>query len=126
VIVRRQQPSSYSGHPFEPDILLPDGEGRAEVPEKRLMLGILQDAIFCFRQYRGASDGPSRRFFREAESWLMSDGRDWAFSFVSICDVLGFDPTYVRRGLREWDARRLASARGESTPRQKTGTDGVP
>jgi hypothetical protein len=31
----------------------------------------------------------------------MARGNDWIFSFDSVCDLLGLDPEYVRRGLRE-------------------------
>jgi hypothetical protein len=28
-------------------------------------------------------------------------GNDWIFSFDNVCELLGLDPEYVRRGLRE-------------------------
>ena len=38
----------------------------------------------------------------------MEDDRDWLFSFTNICEVLGFDPQYVRRGLMRWKETKLA------------------
>jgi len=53
--------------------------------------------------------------FREAwiGSWFHSlvhsqAGRRDGFSFEYICDVLGLEPDYLRRGLREWGDAHLA------------------
>jgi len=88
---------------FQPDVLLTMPESRRQqAPEVRLMIRILEDAILCFQRYRNAKDGPTRRSFREAHDWLMSDDKEWTFSFQSICEVLGLSPSYVRRGLEQW------------------------
>ena len=42
----------------------------------------------------------------EAEAWIMQDDSTWLCSFISICHVLGFDPDYLRQGLRRWRAER--------------------
>ena len=49
--------------------------------------------------------------FAEAQAWLFSDESNGIFSFVSICALLGFDPGYIRRGLRQWQQRALAARR---------------
>jgi hypothetical protein len=49
--------------------------------------------------------------FEEAEAWLFFDESNRVFSFVSVCNLLGFDPDYLRRGLRQWQARALAGGR---------------
>jgi hypothetical protein len=36
---------------------------------------------------------------REAQAWVDSDNEAWPFSFVSLCHVLGLDPTAVREAL---------------------------
>ena len=38
----------------------------------------------------------------------MEEGSDWLFSFENICEVLGFDPQYVRQGLVRWKRKKLA------------------
>jgi hypothetical protein len=45
--------------------------------------------------------------FREAEEWFELTDDGWFFSFENICAVLGFDPDYIRRGLRVWRTRAL-------------------
>ena len=35
---------------------------------------------------------------------------DWIFSFNNICEILGLDPDYIRRRLREPDARSTEAA----------------
>ncbi len=39
-------------------------------PEKRLMLAVLQDALFCFQRYFCARDGRHRKSFWEAWQWF--------------------------------------------------------
>jgi hypothetical protein len=71
------------------------------VPEKALVLAVLEDAIHCFQQYSVARDRAGKQKFSEAENWIMRQGRDWVFTFDNVCELLGLDPQYVRRGLRE-------------------------
>jgi len=58
---------------------------------KALMLAVLAEGIrdYCSRQGRLRED---------AEQWVQSDRRS-AFSFSVICEVLGLEPTAVRRAL---------------------------
>jgi len=62
--------------------------------EARLALAILQDAIQIY-----CKPEASLRLRREAASWLGSSDRSWCFSFERICEALGLEPEYVRRGL---------------------------
>lgn len=90
---------------------------RQPTPETRLLIAILEEAINCFQRYYFAEHDSGQRLFREADEWLMSNQRDWAFSFESICDAIGLDPSYVRYGLRQWQARQLRSGgRHSSVP----------
>lgn len=72
-------------------------------PEHALLLAILEDAIDSFHKYRTARARVGRERFREAQQWLMDDGTDWIFSFENVCRLLGLEPDYVRRGLRQLD-----------------------
>jgi hypothetical protein len=69
---------------------------------QRLLLAVLGEAIGTFRRCRTARDRRGRATFEEAEAWFASEETEWMFSFVSVCDALGIDPTYVRSGLRRW------------------------
>jgi len=97
---------------FQPDTLLPeqylDTFRRKQhlEPEKKLMLAILEDGIACFQKYLFARDGKGKTFFREAETWVLEKS-DGVFSFNSVCEILAFDPDYLRRGLAEWKQTAL-------------------
>lgn len=47
---------------------------------------------------------------REAERWFFNDDSRWLFSFVSVCDVLGLEPEYIRTKLKHWTPSRLNTA----------------
>ncbi|HWO43426.1 MAG TPA: hypothetical protein VNO43_16675 [Candidatus Eisenbacteria bacterium] len=68
-------------------------------PEKKLMLAVLEDGIKSFQDHAGARTDTGRKLFHEAEAWILERDRSWVFSFESICDALGFEPSYVRAGL---------------------------
>ena len=76
-------------------------------PEKKLMLAILEDAVWCFQHNVWARNGKGKKLFDEAQEWILDKSRDWVFSFESICEVLGFTPRYVRQGLLRWKEKRL-------------------
>ncbi len=76
-------------------------------PEKRIMLAILQDAIDCFQKYMFARNDRGRAIFDETEHWITEENNDWLFSFEGICECLGFDPEYIRKGLLLWKNSHL-------------------
>lgn len=86
-------------------------------PEKDLLVAILQDGIDTYRKYRGARDPEGRKQFLEAEEWIMGSDDDWVFSFQHICDCLGLNSDYVRRGVRESKAETAA----DENPPQRSG-----
>jgi hypothetical protein len=75
-------------------------------PEKALLAAILEDAVHTYRKYAQARDREGKDKFREVEEWLMRSGDDWIFSFKNVCELLGLDPEYVRRGVRETTGAR--------------------
>jgi len=99
------------GSMFQPDTLL--GEDYAAnfrrkiplEPERTLLLAVLEDGIRCFQENLFAVNGKRRTLFEEAREWLFSEDANWFCSFVSICTLLNLEPNYVRRGLRDWEAR---------------------
>lgn len=103
------------GSLFQPDTLLSDQyfdnlRRKAFLePEKSLMLAVLEDGIRSFQDNVLAQSGKKRAVFEEAEKWLWSDDSGWAFSFISVCAHLGFDPGYIRRGLTNWLERKPAT-----------------
>ncbi len=107
---------------FEPDALLPAQfcanfrQGSPAYPERRLMMAVLQDALECFRKHAFSRDHRSQQIFREAHDWIFAADRQWWYSFENICDALGLDPDYVRRGLEEWYARAKENPGDSSLP----------
>ena len=99
---------------FQPDVLAASQyyhrayHPRRPLPEKMLMLAVLQDAISCFQRGVLASRDPDKSF-REAEDWLFNEKSDWPFSFESICQALDLSPGYLKAGLIRW--RRRATAK---------------
>jgi hypothetical protein len=75
----------------------------AVCPETALMYAVLENAFLCFhKQFE-----PDRRFSlsaRQAEDWFFSDDSRGLFSFMSICNVLGLEPRYIRTKLQHWIA----------------------
>lgn len=98
---------------FQPDTLLPAQyleifrrKAHSE-PEKRLMLAILEDAVACFQKHIFAGDSKRKDLFHDAEEWILEEDGDWLFSFENICEIFGFNPQYVRRGLMRWKGMKL-------------------
>ncbi|HWP60446.1 MAG TPA: hypothetical protein VNL14_21295 [Candidatus Acidoferrales bacterium] len=78
-------------------------------PEKRLMLAVLEDAIACFQKYALARDPRGKALFADAQEWIFASDHDWLFSFENVCEMLGFNPKYLREGLTRWKERQLAA-----------------
>jgi hypothetical protein len=66
---------------------------------RALMLAVLEDAVRCIEEGRWRSDFRARRPAAEAEGWVRCEHREWPFSFVNICEVLGFDVDAMRAHL---------------------------
>jgi len=81
-------------------------------PEKALIAAILEDAVHEYCKYSRARGLKDKERFREVEKWIMHRGNDWIFSFDNVCELLGLDPDYVRRGVRE-TKNEHAEHRGE-------------
>jgi len=54
-----------------------------------------------------ATDPGRKKFFTEAEKWILDAGNDEAFSFDNVCGILGITPQYLRRGLMRWKEEKL-------------------
>ena len=100
---------------FQPDILLPVQyfdriQPKSEsIPEERLLLGLLMDAIYCFQKYCFALDKKGKALFRGAEAWIMNE--DWSspFSFKGACDYLEIEVDYLRSKIYQWRDKQLVS-----------------
>jgi hypothetical protein len=80
------------------------------LPEKALLMAILRDAIDCYRKQISAGDRGRKPTPHEAEQWIMNDEDNWVFSFRNVCEVLGFDPCYIRRCILDEKRRQVTGA----------------
>ena len=69
--------------------------------EVALLRAILEDAIHCFQKQFISRRPRTLRLAKEAEEWLFTDDDKWPLSFVNVCAVLGVDPAYLRRELKQ-------------------------
>jgi len=88
-------------------------DGDASGP-RALMLAVLEDAVRCIEEGRWRSHFRARRLAAEAEAWVRCERREWPFSFVNICEVLGFDV----------DAMRAHAAAAPRIPLRRDATEG--
>ena len=109
---------------FEPDVLASNQfhgiikSSSIPDPERRLMVAILEDAVSCLSRNPRRCLRQQRKSFEEAHSWInASDADGWIFSFINVCETLGFDPGYLRRGLNRWTA--LSDNSAAEKPRMK-------
>ena len=91
----------------ETELPLHTNEHRSGV--KGLLHAVLEESIRCFL-------GADARLRFEAEQWIESGDRRWAFSFVTVCEALGLEPTAVRVALRRMQERNTSP---KSISRQK-------
>lgn len=71
-------------------------------PERRLMLAVLQEAVDCYQENVFQRGRKQEELYKDAEAWLFSDDRELLFSFLNLCEILGFDADYLRSGLMRW------------------------
>jgi len=95
---------------------------------RALMLAVLEDAVRCIEEGHWRSHSRARRLAAEAEAWVRCERQEWPFSFVNICEVLGFDVDAMRAHLltspRDAAHRRRTRLRahGRSPMRSRTVT----
>lgn len=92
-----------------PESIMPEQFFDANRPpmkqEQRLLLAILEDATNCLSKYAVATTPHGRRLFNDAYDWSMSSARDHLCTFEKICEALGIESSYMRKGLIKHFAR---------------------
>jgi len=91
-------------HTLLPIQYLRDAGKRLAEPEKRLALAVLETVMYDCRTIEGpGTDGPARvrdrRAYGRAMAYVASEDRSWPYSFENLCDSLGVDADYLRRGI---------------------------
>src|SRR5262245_30751251 len=111
---RARETAGCGGIDLEPAMVLPAqlfgfALDASLVPEKRLLLAVLEEAVVTFQRYATEQGRRGRRLFREAEEWMGSEELCWPCSFRNICDVLGLNSGYRRRRSRRWRYQQEAT-----------------
>lgn len=70
--------------------------------ERRLMAAVLEDAVSTFQRFAFESGRPATAVIEELLEWLNSTDETYLYSFINICNVLDFDPDWLRTGLMHW------------------------
>lgn len=65
------------------------------------MYAVLENAFLCFRK-QFQTDRRCMQQAQLAQEWFFSNDWDGLFSFLSVCDVLGLEPEYMRKKLKHW------------------------
>ena len=95
-----------SGRLFEGDVIAPDqylaifSRSNHLEPEQELMLAILADAIECILKYCDQPVPMRAKLYHEAREWIFAQDDREPFSFLNVCEMLRFDPSYLRRGVQ--------------------------
>ena len=114
--------SDFASGVFEPDVIVPSHFTKkvgTELSggERRLMAALLSDGIESYISY--ASGLHNRRLAgvdslseaaRESLEWVDTKDFSYVFRFDNVCQSLGIDPDYLRKGLRNY-LRSLQLAR---------------
>jgi hypothetical protein len=102
----------FTGMNLQPEHVLPSQLDRRTLllPEQRLMLAVLEDAVSCMQRYAHPTRRRERRVLTEAQQWIFSDDESWPFSCVNVCAALDIDLAYLRLGLVRWADRAQKGA----------------
>lgn len=73
------------------------------------MLVMLEHALKCLNKYAEARNRRTRKLFEQTEQRVFATADDGVFSFENVCEALGFNPAYIRKGVR-----RLAKTKPNS------------
>ena len=57
------------------------------------------------------------KLFNEAQEWLFAQDEKDPFSFLNVCEILNFDPNYLRRGIQARIQASAAQAAGRTSRR---------
>jgi hypothetical protein len=64
-----------------------------------LAYAILARAVMDLRPPGSRRSRAARRIHNDAYRWMLSNDRTYVFSFINVCEFLGFNPYVLRRGL---------------------------
>jgi hypothetical protein len=65
-------------------------------PESALAAGVLRQAASDLRRFHEADDAVGREMHWDARGWFNSNDREWPYSFLNVCELLGVSPEDIR------------------------------
>ena len=91
-------------HTLLPDQYLAAASTRVALPQRRLMMAVLQTVIddvhgSAHRRAAGHEGPADRREVERARAYIESTDRSWPFSFENVCEAIGVDSGSLRRAL---------------------------
>ena len=119
IVAERHSDGVMAGHPllanlFVPEVFLPEqyfdsvrAESTTNIPEVRLMMAVLEEAIASYQRYAIEPVRRNLKGFRDARQWIDSTDTTWPYSFENVCAMLHLEPEVLRCGLRAWREARL-------------------
>ena len=86
-----------------PDVLLPAQyfariRSVTKSRERLLWVRVLEDAADCWIRFHRSGNARHERLAIDAGRWI-NGTHESRFSFVDVCEMLGIDPDYLRRGI---------------------------
>ena len=88
----RQVPDGWLGAPI---LVIEPVTGKR--PALRLMVAVLEQAVDDLQANRHAGDLSRRALYIDAYTWASSSDRSHAFTFLNVCEALGYSAAAVRR-----------------------------
>jgi len=93
-------------HTLLPDQYLEGATARVALPQRRLMIAVLQTVIddvqgSAQRRAAGYPIGVDRREVERAREYVASTDRSWPFSFENVCEAVGLDASRLRSVLED-------------------------
>jgi|SRR3954470_17995983 hypothetical protein len=79
--------------------------------EEALMFAVLKSCVEDLQKYADAKTKKGKELYSQAEQWVLQKDSEFPFSFESICEVLNFNPDYIRNGLLQCRKTKRACSR---------------
>jgi hypothetical protein len=87
-------------------------------PVGRMIKIVLEDAVNCYVRNMHRTNRGAVVEFREVQEWFSSKDSRELFAFKNICQVLGIDAGWMRRGLRAAEPGSKSKTRDTSRRRK--------
>ena len=72
---------------------------RYVAPERALVLSLVWQTVIDLRKFRFARRRRQQRLYMEAYQWVVSDDRQWPYSFCNVAEMLNVAPERLRATL---------------------------